>query len=62
MDFEFSADYKCRMLLRGDVFSLSWQSTHKTDGQGSGSVVIDGLDGPDPCLDKPLRSPVGIGS
>lgn len=62
MGFSFSADSKCRTLLLIVVFSSSFQNTHETDGQESGSVVIDGLDGPDPCLDKPLRSSMGIGS
>ena len=61
MDFSFSEDFKCRMLLHLFVFYQLVSSKYpQTDRQESGSVVIDRLDGPDPCLDKPLSSPMGI--
>lgn len=50
----FSAGCCCIFL---SSISLSFQNTPKTDRQDSASVVIDRLDGPDPCLDKPLKCP-----
>lgn len=53
----FSAGCCCIFL---SSISLSFQNTPKTDRQDSASVVIDRLDGPDPCLDKPLKLPTAI--